>query len=120
VVLKWNLPFAIAGIWDTQLNITTGEMQQVCALLTTPANPILSHINKRMPALLPIEYEKVWLDRKISSAEALQLLKPHSAEGMNVFSVSSRINATDINTPSLIQPAEPVDQFGNYILFPEN
>jgi putative SOS response-associated peptidase YedK len=120
VVLKWNLPFAMAGIWDTHLDTSTGNVRHVCAVLTTPANALLSHINKHMPAVLPIEHEKMWLNQKISLEEAMQLLQSYPAQGMKLFSVSSLINATNINTPQLIQPAEPVDQFGNYILFPEN
>lgn len=119
-VLKWNLPFAMAGIWDTQVNTLTGAVQNVCAILTTSSNMLLNQVDKKMPVVLPIEYEKIWLDQKLSLEEALQLLKPYPAEGMKLFPVSSQLYSTSVNSPILTQPAEPVDQFGNYILFPEN
>lgn len=114
VVLKWSLPFAMAGIWD---NNKTKESQKDCSILTTPSTSVIQHISKHMPAILPLEHEKAWLHENLSAEEALKLLLPYPAENMKAYPVSAQLLQADENSELLTKPAQPTDQFGNYILF---
>jgi putative SOS response-associated peptidase YedK len=117
IVLKWNLPFAIAGIWSISKN---DETQKDCALFTTSSNTALQHISPYMPAILPLEHEKTWLYESLPAEEALKLLLPYPAENMKAYPVSARLLNANENSELLTRPAQPTDQFGNYILFEDN
>ncbi len=114
VVLKWSLPFAMAGIWDTS---KTKDSQKDCVILTTPSTSVIQHISSYMPAILPLEHEKAWLHENLSAEEALKLLLPYPSENMKAYPVSAQLLNANENTDLLTKPAQPTDQFGNYILF---
>lgn len=117
VVLKWNLPFAIAGIWNIN---KYDESQKDCVVLTTPTNTALQHIAGYMPAILPLEYEKAWLHQTLSTEEAIKLLQCYPPENMKVYPVSSQLLHANENSELLTKPSQPTDQFGNYILFEDH
>jgi putative SOS response-associated peptidase YedK len=117
VVIKWNLPFALAGIWNVH---DRNETQKDGAVITMPSNSALQSICGYMPAILPLEHEKAWLYHNLSAAEALQLLLPYPAENMKAYPVSAQLLNSNQNTELLTKPAQPTDQFGNYILFEDH
>ncbi|MDO1447390.1 SOS response-associated peptidase [Rhodocytophaga aerolata] len=114
VVLKWSLPFAMAGVWNTS---KTKESQKDCSILTTSSTSVIQHISKHMPAILPLEHEKAWLYENLSAEETLKLLLPYPAENMKAYPVSAQLLQANENSELLTKPAQPTDQFGNYILF---
>jgi putative SOS response-associated peptidase YedK len=115
VTLKWNMPFAFAGIWDVQQN---GETQvTTCAIITGPANDLLLPFGEQVPLILPMESENLWLDPSIEFTSLDKFFKPYPSENMIVFPVSSQVNDRNNNSPDLIKPSQPADQFGNYVLF---
>ena len=111
--LKWNIPFAMAGVWRESADGSRME----CAVLTVKANPLFAGMTASMPAILSLEDEKTWLDTQATPDELLPCLRPYAADKMRVFPVSVQINELEANTPELIVPALPADQFGNYVLF---
>lgn len=115
VALKWNLPFAFAAIW--RLENQAPSPTYSCAMLTTDANETLRPIHATMPIILPMESEKPWLSPDLPVEAILQMLKPYPGELMNFFPVTTKINSPDFNSPLLLEPAQPTDQFGNYMLF---
>jgi putative SOS response-associated peptidase YedK len=117
VVVKWNLPFAFAGIWNVNRE---NEVQKDCVILTMPANAALQHICGQMPAIIPLENEKAWLYQNLPAEEALQLLLPYPPENMKSYPVSAQLLNANDNSALLTKPAQPTDQFGNYILFEDN
>jgi putative SOS response-associated peptidase YedK len=119
VTLKWNLPFALAGIWSDWLDESSGEVFRRFALLTVPSNALIKNFEPQMPAILPIESETPWLDHELTDIEALKkLTPPYPADKMKMFPVSARLSEPDFNSPELYQPApQATDQLGNYILF---
>jgi putative SOS response-associated peptidase YedK len=117
VVVKWNLPFALAGIWTTNKEV---EIQKDCALLTMPSNAALQQIGSYMPAILPLEHEKAWLYENLTAEEAMKLLLPYAPENIKAYPISAQLLSADENTELLTKPAQPTDQFGNYILFEDN
>jgi putative SOS response-associated peptidase YedK len=58
IAMKDRSLFGIAGIWENWKN-PEGEWVRTFALLTTPANELVSSIHDRMPAILkPQDYER--------------------------------------------------------------
>ena len=78
---------------------------------------IVATIHDRMPAILTREAEAVWMDKGSTESDLMNILIPYSAEKISHYPVSPRINNANTNTPSLIIPTPPADQFGNLTLF---
>ena len=60
-------PFAMAGLWNSWLDKTTGEIVDTYTMITTEANKLMSEIHntkKRMPVILTSENENEWLSGK--------------------------------------------------------
>ncbi len=60
-------PFAMAGLWNSWLDKTTGEIVDTYTMITTEANKLMSEIHntkKRMPVILTSKNENEWLSGK--------------------------------------------------------
>ncbi len=112
VILKWNVPFAIAGVYT--IDPDTNAIH--CALLTTTANIVLEPFVKQMPVIVPLEKEKNWLGA-LPDEGFRDFIEPYAVEQMRIFPISNQINDKEANTLELTQPTQPADQFGNYVLF---
>jgi len=100
-----NRPFGIAGIYDTWKNPATGEIIDSFAIITTTANTMLQNVGvKRMPVILPWQYETNWLKSTLHLSEVLRYLVPYPSDKMNAYPVSSMTDAEGMNEPSLIVP----------------
>jgi len=113
VTLKWNLPFAFAGVWTEEGE--GGEKKTTFALLTTAPNELLLPFGARMPLLLPLDEEKSWLGEGVDLHRLSGLAFP--AAQMKLFPVSPQLDRKELNSPALIEPVQAADQFGNYMLF---
>ncbi len=113
IILKWNLPFAMAGIWTEEEG--SSGVQTTFAILTTVSNELLLSFGVQMPVLLPLEEEKNWLSNENDIARLGHLSYP--AGQMKIFPVSPQVNQREINSPALVEPVQAADQFGNYMLF---
>jgi putative SOS response-associated peptidase YedK len=59
-----------------------------------------------MPVILHAEDYEMWLDPDFDEREPLtSLLKPFSAEAMEAYPVSRRVNKPSNNEPGVIEPA---------------
>ena len=94
--LKSRAPFAFAGLWESG----------TFALVTVPPNPLAARVHDRMPALLPPDAEREWLDLKTPPARLRELLLPYPAELMDATRVSDRVGSVAADDPSLLAPAE--------------
>lgn len=108
--------FSIAGLWE-EFEDNDGNELHTFSLITIAANEIVVSVQERMPVILTPESEKIWMDHASAESDLIRVLLPYAAEKMNYYSVSPRIVDTNINTPSLIIPTPPADQFGNLTLF---
>lgn len=96
--------FAFAGLWE-EWQSPDGSPLRTCAIITVAPNELLAPIHNRMPAILTREQEAVWLDPTLRNpADVLPLLQPYSAERMEAYPVSRRVNAPVANDPECIQP----------------
>jgi len=112
VTLKWNIPFAFAGVWQP----AASEIP-ACAIVTTDANELMAPLVGRMPVILPLEQEREWLRTDATMDEVLSHITPYPSEQMRLFPVSMQVNQPELNTVELTLPSQPADQFGNYVLF---
>ena len=65
ITLPDNEPFAMAGLWNSWLDKSTGEVIDTYTMITTEANELMSRIHntkKRMPVILNSTNEKDWLN----------------------------------------------------------
>jgi putative SOS response-associated peptidase YedK len=64
IFLKERPFFSFGGIYDLWTNHETGEVIESFSIITTEANPLMAEIHntkKRMPLILSLESEKLWL-----------------------------------------------------------
>lgn len=108
--------FSIAGLWE-EFEDNDGNELHTFSLITAVANEIVVSVQERMPVILTPASEKIWMDHASTESDLIGILLPYAAEKMNYYPVSPRIVDTNINTPSLIIPTPPADQFGNLTLF---
>ena len=62
------------------------------------------------------DYER-WLDPRASEDDLRALLAPFSAEVMEAFPVSPRVNGTDVDDADLVRPVTPEPDPGQMRLF---
>jgi putative SOS response-associated peptidase YedK len=92
--------FAFAGIWDVWKK--RRELITSCAIITTPANELVSELHDRMPAILLPDFQETWLDPKTDRSVLTEMLKPFPSVKMKTRLVSSRVNSPDNDTADLL------------------
>jgi len=107
--LKNHEPFAMAGLWDIWVDMTTSEELRTYTVITTKANPLMEQIHnkkKRMPVILPKDHECKWIDPSVSKQAAEALLVPYGEELMEAFTISRLITSRqrNPNVPEVSQP----------------
>jgi putative SOS response-associated peptidase YedK len=102
--LKGGEPMALASIWDCWPGPT--EKLFTCAILTTPANPLVEPVHDRMPAILPPELWDAWLDpAQTDPAKLLPLLQPYPADDMEVLPANPAVNNSRYEGPDCLAAA---------------
>lgn len=107
---------SFAGIWE-EFEDDEENIVHTFRIVTTEANRVVAPLNTRMPAVLTKDSEKAWLDRESSEEQLLEQLTPYPSEKMGIYTVSPGISDLSNDSPSLLRPMAPADQFGNYSLF---
>ena len=103
--------FSLAGIWSEWKDPETSQLLGTYSVLTTEANPLMSRIHnskKRMPVILPAEYERDWLNPTLTKDDVLALCRPYDEKRMNAWTISRRITdrKSPKNTEEIFQPFE--------------
>lgn len=98
-------PIGFAGIYDSWKNPETKEIVNGFAIITTTANQMLQRIGvKRMPVILPFQYETNWLKSTLHLSEVLKYLVPYQSEKMNAYPVARFDEENGDNSQSMIEP----------------
>jgi putative SOS response-associated peptidase YedK len=102
--LKYEAPFAFAGIWDQWQG--AGRVIVSCAIITTTANELLFSVHDRMPVILSPSSQRTWLSTEATPAELTALLTPFPAEQMKAHPVSDEVNHATIENERLVERCE--------------
>ncbi|MDE3177809.1 MAG: SOS response-associated peptidase [Pseudomonadota bacterium] len=87
-------PLALAGLHETYLDASGGEIDTAC-ILTTGAGAALRDVSERAPVVVPRAEIGVWLDHEAASLDAaLALLRPAPA---GLLRVTPLAGAADID-----------------------
>jgi putative SOS response-associated peptidase YedK len=86
--------FALGGI------VLLWQGVRSVAIVTTPANALMSGIHDRMPIIVPREDADAWLE----PGDAAALLRPYPADRMQAHPVSLRVNAVTNDDEALLRP----------------
>lgn len=106
--LKGQKIFSVAGLYSTWHDKATGTDHNTYTVLTTKANPLMEEIHnskKRMPVIIPREYEKDWLSLNLSKEDVLALCQPFDSSKMDAYPISKLITSRkeDSNVPQVLQ-----------------
>jgi putative SOS response-associated peptidase YedK len=110
-----NTPiFSLAGIYD-EATITNAEGKQMAvhtfSIVTVDANPLMEKIHntkKRMPVILPIDKERLWIKGDLTKEEVNNLIMPYPEEEMNAYTISKLITSRK-QSPNVPEVMEPFD-----------
>jgi putative SOS response-associated peptidase YedK len=114
-------PFAMAGIWDSWTDESTGEIVNSFAIITTTANALLQTIgHHRSPVILHPDQESSWIDPDLSLADATGMLQPYPAKAMNAYPISAAIKNPKASGIPLLEPiGERIYKEFDYQIFEE-
>jgi putative SOS response-associated peptidase YedK len=101
VSLKGQKIVSMAGLYSRWKDYTTNQYYYSYTVLTTVANPLMEYVHnnkKRMPVLIPKEFEKDWLNKNLSKEDVLALCRPFDRDGMKANTVSKLITTKQADT----------------------
>lgn len=108
ITLRGEDIFSLAGIWDSW-TLQGGVTLNTFSVVTTRANTLMEEIHntkKRMPVILPVSAEGLWLREGLADDALVSLMEPVGSDMLAAHTVSPLItNArADRNRPELIMP----------------
>jgi len=116
IELRDHSLFAFAGLWD-EFEDHEDETVHTFKILTRESKENSLAADYLVPVILNPAQSKVWLNPLTNEVELLDLLSPSPQESFHSYTVSPLINSINNQDRRVIQPSQPVDQFGNYTLF---
>lgn len=104
-----NEIFSLGCLFDIWQNPETGEKHHTFSVVTTPANRLMEKIHntkKRMPLIIPEEFEKDWISAGLSPSEVVELIKPYNEKDMKAITISQKVNnvKNTRNVPEIMNP----------------
>ena len=100
-------PVGFAGLWEPWMGPNGEEVETAC-IITTAANRTLRTLHDRMPVVIPPGAFDLWLDCASDEAEAAAgLLVPAPDDLFEAYEVSTAVNRTVNDSPSLIERLAP-------------
>ena len=96
--------FSFAGVWESWKDVE-GKEFKTYSIITTEPNKEMASVHNRMPVILHKDEESSWLEpSKVSRADVEPFLHPYEDKGLELYKVSSDVNATRNNDKILIAP----------------
>lgn len=95
----------MAGIYDSWLDKSTGEVTSTFSTITTEANPLTDYIHKtkhRMPAILRQADEERWLDPKLGKSDIEQLLLPFPTDQIDAYVINNKFLKKKADDPTIL------------------
>jgi len=63
---------------------------------------LVGELHDRMPAILPLEVQEAWLDRRTNRADLPGMLTPYPASRMKSYPVSRKLNSPEFDDAELL------------------
>jgi putative SOS response-associated peptidase YedK len=109
IKLKDQEMFSIAGLYSKWKDRENGRDYYSYTVLTTRANRLMEKIHnskKRMPVILPREYEKDWLNPNLGREDVLALCQPSNDSRMDSYTISKLITnkKEETDVPKVLEP----------------
>src|SRR5215204_5847098 len=101
--MKDRSPFGIAGLWENWKDPARRERVRTFAIITVPANSLVSRIHDRMPATLAPEEFEGWLG---TEPDRRDLMRPFDPDLMTMWPVSTRVNSPKHDDPGLVEAVD--------------
>ncbi len=97
--------FSFAGVWETWKD-AEGLEWKTYSIITTDPNKEMKQVHNRMPVILHQDDESSWLSPSHNNDRGAieALLRPWEDNGLELFEVSSDVNASRNNEAKLIYP----------------
>lgn len=107
--VKGQTLFSIAGIYSKFKDKASETTYLTYTVLTTVANKRMAEIHnskKRMPVIIPREYEKDWLNPMLTKDDVLALCRPIDTDQIQDHTISKLITSKKENTdvPQVLEP----------------
>ncbi|HEY1009194.1 MAG TPA: SOS response-associated peptidase [Daejeonella sp.] len=90
-------PFSLGGIWTDWRNMDTGEIIKTFAVITTPANQLLSQIHnigQRMPLIIHRNARRQWMQGNLADMKSLMV--PYFDGELEAYPVSNLIHKRNV------------------------
>ena len=104
IAMQSEEPFAVAAIWDNWKKPGTEEWIRTFAVVTCPANDLMSDIHDRMPVIVPPESYDHWLSTLDPDPRGLLVQFPSAP--MKIWPISSRVNKPANDDAGILTPTE--------------
>jgi putative SOS response-associated peptidase YedK len=100
---------SLAGVYDSWLDTSSGEIYNSFSIVTCPANSLLTkihNIKKRMPLILNDDQVKTWLNPNTTQEVVLSLVQPYNGIDLNAHTISKLITdkSKNANSKEVIKP----------------
>jgi putative SOS response-associated peptidase YedK len=107
--------YSIAGLYSRWRNPETDQFIYTYTILTTKANKLMEEIHnskKRMPVIIPREYEKDWLSPNLTKDDVLALCQPIDDSTMKAYTVGKLVSnpKAERNVPEVMEPFSYPDE----------
>ena len=98
-------PMPMAGLWERWAS-PDGEVIESCAIITKPAEPPVSDLHDRMPAILTPNGLAAWLDPSARGPDALRAVLLGPSPPLSAVPVSTKVNSVANDGPECIAPVD--------------
>jgi putative SOS response-associated peptidase YedK len=105
IAMKSGEPFGLAAIWENWKRPGTDEWVRSFAVITCPANELVSDIHDRMPVIIPPASYDRWLGTL--DPNPLDLLTPFPSGLMTMWPISTRVNKPENDDASILDETRP-------------
>jgi putative SOS response-associated peptidase YedK len=96
--------FSFAGLYDSWSG-PDGDHLLSFAIITTAPNDMMAKIHNRMPAILKLEDEQLWLGKEqLDEEDRKRLLGPFPSRRMEAYEVSKEVNSPALDSEELVKP----------------
>jgi len=95
IKVKDEAVFSLGCIYSEWKDKITNEVMNTFSIVTTEANPLMAKIHnlkKRMPLIIPREFEKEWINPELNKEQIKALMVPFDESKMEAYTISKEVN----------------------------